>query len=276
MSVPPGTVARVRHAMTAEFRALVALPDPARARAAAEAALALLPGLEEALTRHVAHADLARLEHAPAGVPFPLNPDLFDCLAEALRWREATRGAFDPAWRCADRVREHGAPVPFTLDPGRLTLVPAIDRLQLDLGAIGKGFALDRLAELLRMWDAPAFCLIAGSGSSVLAGEPPPDAAGWPVGLGGRTLHLARRAVGASGTGWRGMHLHDPAAGAPAAAAGTTWALAGSAAAADALSTAFHVLGSGAGALASRIPDVCLIRERDDGTLLVHGDAELG
>ena len=56
-------------------------------------------------------------------------------------------------------------------------------RLEFDLGAIGKGFALDRMAELLDHWDCPSFLLVAG-GSSILAGDPPPDAPGWSCGLG--------------------------------------------------------------------------------------------
>ena len=56
-------------------------------------------------------------------------------------------------------------------------------KLEFDLGAIGKGFALDRMAEVLREWDCPAFLLVAG-GSSILAGDAPPETAGWSCGLG--------------------------------------------------------------------------------------------
>ena len=54
------------------------------------------------------------------------------------------------------------------MDPERFTVRVQDGPVALDLGAIGKGFALDRMAEELEAWDVPRALLIAG-GSSVLA-----------------------------------------------------------------------------------------------------------
>ena len=50
----------------------------------------------------------------------------------------------------------------------------------LDLGGIGKGFALDRMAAMLQEWDLPSYFLRA-SASTMLAGEPAAGNEGWPV-----------------------------------------------------------------------------------------------
>jgi thiamine biosynthesis lipoprotein len=118
-------------------------------------------------------------------------------------------------------------------------------KLEFDLGAIGKGFALDRAAEVLREWSCPTFLLVAG-GSSILAGDAPADMAGWSCGLGDdnspRRYWLKNASLSGSGLAVKGKHILDPRTGQPAQRQNRAWALCDTAAESDALSTACMVL----------------------------------
>jgi thiamine biosynthesis lipoprotein len=137
-----------------------------------------------------------------------------------------------------------GAPS-FLLDPASHAIFSRATRLDLDLGAVGKGYALDRLAGVLAEWEIESALLNSGD-STVLALDPPPSADGWPVGLGEggarRELSLARAALSGSGLAVKGSHLFDPRTGLPASRSLRAWASAPNAALADALSTAFFVM----------------------------------
>jgi thiamine biosynthesis lipoprotein len=150
-----------------------------------------------------------------------------------------------------------------------------VPRLHLDLGAIGKGYALDCLAGVLDEWSVRQACLQSG-GSTALAMEPPEGEAGWPVGVGDppaeRILDLRHRALSGSGIAVKGAHVIDRRTGLPAARRTRVWALAKTAALSDALSTAFFVMDDAAiAAYCAREPGVTAFVARSDGTLAHHG-----
>jgi thiamine biosynthesis lipoprotein len=137
--------------------------------------------------------------------------------------------------------------------------------VEINLGGIGKGYALDRCADLLRAAGIEDF-LIHGGQSSVLAvgSHPATPGQGWNIGL-RHPLRPDRRlaefflrdqALGTSGSGTqffhhRGKrygHLLDPRTGRPADGVLSATVLAPDAAEADALATAFYVLGPEAAA----------------------------
>lgn len=236
-----------RHeAMATYFEIIVADQPEANARHAAAAAFRELDRLEGVLSRYVESSDISRANRLALGQTIPIGDDTLECLLLAADAALATDRAFDAAY-ASDRVPELPADAPpFTLDPEAHTLTSRAVRLHLDLGAIGKGFALDRLAETLREWDVTAACLNSG-GSTALALDPPAGQSGWPVGLGEgpshRILPIAHGALSGSGTAVKGAHLIDPRSGESADRTTRVWALAPRAATADALSTAFFVMG---------------------------------
>ena len=132
--------------------------------------------------------------------------------------------------------------------------------MELNLGSIGKGYALDRCRELLEAGGMTDFLLHGGQSSLLARGSRNPGGdEGWWIGVrdplrpGGRLglLRLHDRALGTSGTGTqffyhagrRYGHILDPRTGQPAEGVLSSTVLARTAAEADALSTAFYVLG---------------------------------
>lgn len=257
-------------AMATTFGVLTAGSAADYAGQAAAAAFRELDRLESELSRFVETSDIARASRLAAGESILIGDDAMQCLLGAARISALTNRAFDPAYLS---VRPIGAPPDeplFALDSCGHALTSITPRLLLDLGAVGKGYALDRMAEVLREWDITAACLQCG-GSTVLALDPPSDQFGWPVGVGDRTVPLARRALSASGTSVQGPHLIDPRTGRPAARTARVWAFAPSAADADALSTAFFVMTDDEiAAFCREQPEYQAVLTRADGRLEWH------
>jgi thiamine biosynthesis lipoprotein len=119
--------------------------------------------------------------------------------------------------------------------------------VRLDLGGFGKGYALDKMAELLADWEIDSFAMHGGQ-SSVLFGDAPGDI-GWPITISDpfddyrvmREFHLAHIAIGGSGL-IKGRHIIDPRTAQPLENDRAAWAFAPTAAGADGLSTTFMLL----------------------------------
>ena len=106
-----------------------------------------------------------------------LSEPVFACLEFAKKMELATCGAFSVT---AAALKTQPVPPQWTLLKEEFSIRCDGGKLEFDLGAIGKGFALDRMAELLREWDCPAFLLVAG-GSSILAGDAPAETPAGPA-----------------------------------------------------------------------------------------------
>lgn len=264
-------------AMATFFEITIAGQDPEYARQAARAAFQELDRLEDTLSRYIESSDISRANRLEQGETMTLTHETLECLMIAADVSLATGRAFDPAY--ASIRSDDLAPdiPPFTLDPDTHTLRSLTERLHLDLGAVGKGFALDRMADILREWAITAAKLNAG-GSSVLALEesPFPGDAGWAAGIGEgrghRTFPLLAASLSGSGTAVKGSHLMDPRTGRAAVRTTRVWALAPDAAQADALSTAFFVMNEAEiAALCRAHPQIGAGLAAPNEELIVHG-----
>jgi len=230
------------HAMATQFQVRIANEEKAYAAQAAQAALALTDDLESKLSRFRADSEISQIAQLVRGGQLRLSEPVFACLEIARRMELATGGAFSVTAAVMKTQPEKPA---WSLLKTHYSLRCDRGRLEFDLGAIGKGFALDRMAEVLREWSCPAFLLVAG-GSSILAGDPPAETPGWSCGLGEdnspHRFWLKHCSLSGSGLAVRGQHIIDPRTGQSGARRNRAWALTETAAESDALSTACMIL----------------------------------
>lgn len=251
--------------MATEFEVLIALEglDGVQAAQAAAAVFEEIDRLELELSRFKAGSDIWRMNHLKKGESCPIGLAALDCLQLAKAVHDETAGAFDitvgPLMRVyrnddgsirtphhaeVDYARERvGMDIFEISEPGFVTV--RVDNPVLDLGAVGKGYALDQAVNLLHDYGVEHALLNAGE-SSLLALGHAPDAAGWAVTVGNdkpRTIFLSEQAVSASGFAVKGGHIMNPRTKRPAPIKKRrTWAIAPTAALSDALSTAFTVM----------------------------------
>jgi thiamine biosynthesis lipoprotein len=226
--------------MATQFQVRIAGEEKNYAAQTAQAAIALVDKLESHLSRFRLGSDISQIARLAPGETLRVSEPVFACLELAKKMEQATRGAFSVA---AAALQSQPAPPQWTLQDFSVRCDSG--KLEFDLGAIGKGFALDRAAEVLREWSCPAFLLVAG-GSSILAGNAPANSAGWSCGLGDdnspHRYWLRNASLSGSGLAVKGKHILDPRTGLPALRQNRAWAVCDTAAESDALSTACMVL----------------------------------
>jgi len=242
----PGARRFSHAAMATVFEVHCVHDDERYAGQAAQAAFEVVDRLERELSRFVANSDVARINSLAAGEAARVSSSTIECLEIARRLYDLTGGAFDVSIGSGlDRL---------DFLPDEFAVRAGAESVQLDLGGIGKGYAVDRMAEVLEEWEVPR-ALVHGGFSSVLALEAPPDRDGWPLTLsapgpgddgGLARVSACQVAFSASGTR-KGDHIRDPRTGLavqdraafvslPRAAAGSP------AAVAEGLSTAFMIM----------------------------------
>jgi len=240
--------------MACEFELFLPGPTTDSARRAAQTAFEEIDRLEQELSRFLPTSDVARINAGAAAsslAPVRVSIETLECLQLAATVHAETGAAFDVT------VGGLGPSAPpdrpwgmqhLRIDPTARTVTPLVAGLQVDLGGIGKGYALDRAAELLAQWGLHSGLIHAGA-STVRVWDDPTGEDAWTVDLrdpgGGSSLGRVRLRAGAlsgSGNSLHGPHILDPRSGRPASGAVAAWAMAESAALADALSTAFMVM----------------------------------
>jgi FAD:protein FMN transferase len=262
-----------RLAMACRFEVMLS-SDDARDVAAARSALDEADDLEALLTVFRENSVVSDLNRRGAHEDVPVGARLFGLLARSGELHARTGGAFDvtstPLSRCWDFLtRERRVPTDqeiadacaivgmghVHLDETNRSVRFARAGVEVNFSAIGKGYALDRMGELLRGRGARRALLSAGHSSVLALGG---KGRGWPVDLRPRLasrrvgrLWIKNGAVGTSGAGEQFIeidgrrygHVIDPRTGRPAEGVLGASVITGDAATADALSTAFLIGG---------------------------------
>ena len=278
-------------AMATVYEAYVAHDDRQYAAQAARACFDLVDRLERELSRFRPNSDVTRINHLRAGESTRVAASTLECLVIARHMFDLTGGTFDVSI---------GTDLPsLELDVEESVVRATADGVRIDLGGIGKGYAVDLMAALLEDdWGLP-HALVHGGFSSMITLEPPAGRDGWPLTLSDpadRSTVLAgiparQTALGASGVR-KTDHIVDPRTGEPvrgrraawvtvarpreAAATGGASLLPRAAAVADALTTACMLLDAAdIAALCARSPGLQAWILDDSG--LVHfGDQDHG
>jgi thiamine biosynthesis lipoprotein len=265
--------------MRTRFEIVLHGSDPVALRAAGEQALDAIEGVEAQLSLYRPSSEIARVNRHAATAPVQVSPPVYDLLRRAADLSRATGGAFDPTIaplvRCwgfmdeggrwpdravLDAARHRVGWKHLILDPDARTVRFARPGMMLDLGAIGKGHALDLAVDLLREAGVTSAFLHGGTSSCYALGRPP-DAPAWKAAIADprpkvraalwAEIALEDASLGVSAP-WTKFflagartcgHVLDPRTGEPVQGALLAAVVLPSAADTDALSTALLVLG---------------------------------
>lgn len=235
-------------AMNTLFSLRVSHPNRDRALLMAGACFRQLDRLESCLSLYRDDSDIARINALEEGETLLIEEDTYACLRLALEAGVATGGLFDVTLGAQIAHRKQNTEGDLPTLRGKIELAPDRPMVaciepgrQIDLGGIGKGFGLDRMAEVLKEHGIES-ALLSCTGSTLLA----MGSRSWTVVLRGdeceRQMDLTNEALSASGTEFQGAHVLRPDALDHDYSFRRVWVVAPTAAIADAFSTACLVM----------------------------------
>lgn len=250
-------------AMNAAINIKIRGGDFACARSAAHECFENLKRLETMLSFYDLGSDISMVNSMDEGEIVVLSEEVMECLMLAFEACVISKGAFDVcmgeffARAKGDKMgmlRGDPRKGAFEVDEENL-LIRKISEGKIDLGAIGKGFALDKMVETLKYWEMPNAFINFG-GSSILAfGSESDESEGWKINFWKEeygSIILKDEAVSCSGKAFQGEHIIDARTGlAPEICRQNTWVVCESAGMADAMSTAFMIMKE------DEIKDIC-------------------
>lgn len=237
-------------AMGTRFEVFLNNGDEEHLEAVAGAVLEEVKRLDGVLSRFDPRSEIARINREAYDRPVRVDREVFALLERCERARQLTAGYFDVT---AAHESDH-VTTALRLDAEASAVSFIRPRVTIDLGGIGKGYALDRGCEIVQRFGVTCGLLHGGT-SSVLALAAPPDSAGWPIAV--RHPHapdaapagevkLIERALSCSAVRHRGQSQSDlvnPLTGQALAGDAACVVLAGNAADAEIFSTALLAMG---------------------------------
>ncbi|MBL7215327.1 MAG: FAD:protein FMN transferase [Phycisphaerae bacterium] len=274
------------------FARVVAVADTEpQGRSAIDAAFEKIDAIEQCMSDYDPNSLLSKVNQQAFRQPVAINDELMTVLCASMECYCLSGGAFDitvgpvvQLWRQAKK--NDAAPTPKQLEQARQavgcqnlfidtegqTVQFAKEGMFLDLGGIGKGYAVDRAVEILRTAGLKGGMVDIG-GNLRCFGTPANGAEHWLIGLQDPAndenillkLKMDDRAVATSGDyrrfvvldGQKHSHIINPATADSAQSLSSVTIIAPTAMAADALSTTVTVLGDQKGlGLIESITDV--------------------
>lgn len=217
------------------------------ADSAAQESFKLVDSINLVCSDYDSSAELFKLRYAAVGVPIKVSPILFELIYIANKAYKDADGSFDITvgalsglWRTARRsqqfptntaINEARARIGFNkvqIDSGAQTITFLHPNMQLDMGAIAKGYAADKVLALLQSHGITA--ALVDAGGDMVAFGMPPQKNGWTIGINfpgqqekllKRKLVLSNKAVATSGDAFQFMlhegkkygHIIDPRTG---------------------------------------------------------------
>ena len=187
-------------AMGSTYSIAVYGDDRVQLEAAVDAAFDEVRRLDDLLSNYKPESEWSEVNREAAQRPVKVSPELFRLLQECLEYSRESEGAFDISVGPLMKVwgfykgsghLPHRAEVQaamakvgyrhILLDPANQTVRFDRPGVELDPGGIGKGYAVDRMVDVLKQ-KGVGIALVAGSGSSIYGlGAPPEEPKGWRI-----------------------------------------------------------------------------------------------
>ncbi len=267
-----------RISMACTYQIVVYGDDLPRLRKVVESAFDEVDRIDRLMSHYKPDSPLSQLNRHAAQAPLKVDPELFEFIAECLRYSRVSDGAFDitvgPLMKVWGFFRGEGRmPSDVELSTVRRsvgyqhvilhererTISFARPGVELDLGGIAKGYAVDRAVDVLRQGSI-SHALVSAGGSTIYGLGAPPHEAGWQVRIqdpvapdrAAVTVRLKDQALSVSGSyekffelgGQRYSHVMDPRTGRPVEGVLSVAVITDNGTSGDALDNLFYVQGT--------------------------------
>jgi thiamine biosynthesis lipoprotein len=253
----------VHHAMATIFEILIEHKDKIYAEQSALAAFQEIDRLEEELSCFKANSEISKLNNLKVGESLKLSINTHECLLMAKRIYEISNGLFDitagkiiDKWKYKSQQKSENEENKISkigmdniiINPETFETIKLSDEIKIDLGGLGKGYAIDIIAEQLSEWDIEN-ALIHSGGSTVKSVGKLNGFEGWPISISNPNntnqviIEILLSDFSLSGSGkQKDNHIINPKSNLPDNSKTGAWALAESATISDAMSTTFMLM----------------------------------
>ncbi len=237
-------------AMATMYQIFIRYEDKEYASQAAQEAFEQLQDLEQELSYYISNSDITIFNQTAPGKTIRIGEHAWNCARICEELYKLTKGLYDPTvghFKHGAKTLKKKRGLGWVTDPEKSGLIRKENDVQIDLGGMGKGYALDQLALTLKDWDIHDFLIHGGQSSVLTSGSMSTEQPGWPVSLSLvgdeklEKLNLVNESMSSSGL-LKGGHIIDPATGKSTKETRATWIIGPNAAVTDGLSTALMMM----------------------------------